>query len=160
MSGPDTLVERLTGVQDSVLAVDRLRLFAHDPETFQFDAGDADEVVEIIDEAAAELSALRERCVELEAENAKLKEWLEKTEEFRQENLRMAQLGIQQRDDALAARDEAVAALEEAREALRVIATGSSYEWSETREQLHRIIDAAVECASNVLTQPAGKEKG
>ena len=41
--------------------------------------------------------------------------------------------------------------LEEAREALRVIATGSGYEWSETREQLHRIIDAAVECANNAL---------
>jgi len=49
---------------------------------------------------------------------------------------------------------EAVAlreALEETQEALRVIATGSGYEWSETREQLHRIIDAAVECASNAL---------
>jgi hypothetical protein len=41
--------------------------------------------------------------------------------------------------------------LEEAREALRVIATGSGYEWSETREQLHRIIDAAVECANSAL---------
>jgi hypothetical protein len=48
-------------------------------------------------------------------------------------------------------------ALEEAQEALRVIATGSGYEWSETREQLHRIIDAAVECASNALAAtPSG----
>ena len=71
-----------------------------------------------------------------------------------------AELWQIQVDKAIAARDEAVAALEDAREALRVIATGSGYEWSETREQLHRIIDAAVECASNALTQPSGKEKG
>jgi hypothetical protein len=46
--------------------------------------------------------------------------------------------------------------LEEAREALRVIATSSGYEWSETREQLHRIIDAAVECANNALRTLSG----
>jgi hypothetical protein len=40
---------------------------------------------------------------------------------------------------------------EDLREALRVIAAGSGYEWSDTREQLHRIIDANVECAQNAL---------
>ena len=56
-----------------------------------------------------------------------------------------------------AERDEVRKALEDAQEALRVIATGSGYEWSETREQLHLIIDAAVECASNALRT---REKG
>jgi hypothetical protein len=60
--------------------------------------------------------------------------------------------------DRLRARD---AELARVREALTVIATQSGYEWSETREQLHRIIDAAVECARTALTpQPAPAEGG
>lgn len=95
---------------------------------------------------ASALSTLRSRCETLEARH-----------KFADD---AAGQCFEQLIEARAARDEAVRALEDAREALRVIATGSGYEWSETREQLHMIIDAAVECASNALTQPAGKEKG
>ncbi len=54
----EALIERLNGENpDKVTATDRLRLFAHDPETFDFDQDEAINLLATIDEA---VDALRQ----------------------------------------------------------------------------------------------------
>lgn len=49
-------MERLTGTPDRVTAVDRLRLYVTDDETWHFDFDDAAEVVELLDDLLAALT--------------------------------------------------------------------------------------------------------
>lgn len=80
MSDTKELVERLNGENpDKVVATDRLRMFAHDPETFEFDQHDALSLIPTIEEAASaiertetENGTLRARVARLEAELAGL----------------------------------------------------------------------------------------
>lgn len=63
----EALIERLNGENpDKVVATDRLRLFAHDPETFEFDQHDALSLIHIVEETAATLrsitGAVEEQC--------------------------------------------------------------------------------------------------
>lgn len=63
MAGTKELVERLNGENpDKVVATDRLRMFAYDPDTFEFDQHDALSLIPTIEEAADALERLeRER---------------------------------------------------------------------------------------------------
>lgn len=61
------LVERLNGENpDKVVATDRLRIYAHDPDTFEFDQHDALSLIPVIEEAAYTLTTLSTRNAELE----------------------------------------------------------------------------------------------
>jgi hypothetical protein len=72
------LVERLNGESpDKVTATDRLRLFAHDPDTFEFDQHDALSLIATIEHAAAAIQSLVARIAEIEAGLVETTEWLD-----------------------------------------------------------------------------------
>lgn len=73
------LVERLNGENpDKVVATDRLRMYAHDPDTFEFDQNDALSLIPIIEEAATTLTTLSTHNAELEREVKRLMEAMQK----------------------------------------------------------------------------------
>lgn len=82
-AGVAELVERLNGENpDRVTATDRLRLFAHDPDTFAFDQDDALSLIPTIEEAASLITSLSadnarmvERIAELEAGAKEVETW-------------------------------------------------------------------------------------
>jgi hypothetical protein len=71
------VIERLRGNQDKPLSgVDRLRLYAEEPDDWHLDFEDAASAVEAIDEAAEALSALLARAESAEARCDELREAL------------------------------------------------------------------------------------